>query len=56
MQEDPTRGNVKRLHDEGSALRRRVGDWRIFFDLDHANRLVTIVAVERRTSPTYPKR
>ena len=56
MAENPTAGNIKRLHNERSAFRRRVGDWRIFFDLDHAAHLVTIVAVERRTSTTYRKR
>jgi mRNA-degrading endonuclease RelE of RelBE toxin-antitoxin system len=56
MREDPTSGDVRPLRNERSAFRRRVGDWRIFFDLYPERRLVVIVAIERRTSTTYRKR
>ena len=56
MGENPTAGNIKRLHNERSAFRRRVGDWRIFFDLHHTSHVVTVVAIERRTTITYRRR
>jgi len=49
---DPFQGDIKVLRGLG-ALRRRVGDWRIMFDLDHANRVIKVTSVERRGSTTY---
>lgn len=49
---DPFQGDIKFLRGSGS-LRRRVGDWRIIFDLDHANRVIKVTSVERRGSKTY---
>jgi mRNA-degrading endonuclease RelE of RelBE toxin-antitoxin system len=37
-------------------LRQRVGDSRIFFDLDDEQRLVEVRLIERRTTTTYGKR
>jgi hypothetical protein len=34
---DPYQGDVKFLRGSGGALRRRVGDWRILFELDRKN-------------------
>lgn len=54
MAEDPFRGDVAYLHnDPRAACRRRVGAWRIFFDVVPARRLVIVQAIERRTSTTY---
>ena len=44
------------LTNERAAFRRRVGDWRIFFDVDDQAKSVFVVAIERRTSTTYRKR
>jgi len=33
MREDPFSGDIAYLKGEEAALRRRVGDWRIFFDV-----------------------
>ena len=49
-------GDVLQLTGERAAFRRRVGHWRLFFDLDSDHRLVDVVAIERRTSTTYRKR
>jgi mRNA-degrading endonuclease RelE of RelBE toxin-antitoxin system len=56
MRADPMSGDVLPLAGERSAFRRRVGRWRLFFDLDPARRFVDVVAIERRTSTTYRKR
>ena len=56
MQLDPFAGDVVRLKHERTAFRRRVGDWRIFFDVYHQEGLVKVPVIERRSSTTYSKR
>jgi mRNA interferase RelE/StbE len=53
MASDPFGGDVRPLQNQPTAFRRRVGDWRIFFDAYPDRRLVEIVHVARRTSTTY---
>jgi mRNA-degrading endonuclease RelE of RelBE toxin-antitoxin system len=52
MELDPFHGDIKYLEGQDK-LRRRVGDWRIFFRLERAQRVLYITAIERRTSTTY---
>ena len=56
MEDDPFRGDVIRLRHQPAALRRRVGDWRIFFDVDPDQRLVEVRDIQRRTTTTYRQR
>lgn len=56
MRIDPVAGDVRPLTHQPSAFRRRVGDWRIFFDLNQDLRRVEVAAIERRTSTTYRRR
>jgi mRNA-degrading endonuclease RelE of RelBE toxin-antitoxin system len=53
MERDPFHGDIAKLKGQDGTLRRRVGNWRIFFDVDFERRLVQILAIERRTSTTY---
>jgi mRNA-degrading endonuclease RelE of RelBE toxin-antitoxin system len=53
MGENPLRGDIRKLQEGRDGFRRRVGDWRIFFDLDPEERRVVVTAIERRTSTTY---
>ena len=53
MRNDPYDGDIKFLRGSGSALRRRVGVWRILFEVHQLKRTVVILAVKRRTSTTY---
>jgi mRNA-degrading endonuclease RelE of RelBE toxin-antitoxin system len=53
MKENPLQGDVRKLHGGLEGFRRRVGDWRIFFDLYSTEARVEITAIERRTSTTY---
>ncbi len=53
MREDPFGGDIVRLKAQPTAWRRRVGDWRILFDVNTAEQTVDVVAIERRTSTTY---
>jgi mRNA-degrading endonuclease RelE of RelBE toxin-antitoxin system len=50
---DPFAGHIIRLHNQPGAWRRRVGNWRIFFDLYPGRLLIAITAIKRRTSSTY---
>jgi mRNA interferase RelE/StbE len=52
MQDDPFRGDMKRLKGTG-AWRRRVGSYRIIYDLHFEARLVVVAGILRRTSTTY---
>ena len=53
---DPLAGDVVRLRRQPAAFRRRIGDWRIFFDIYPELRIVEVVNIERRTTTTYRKR
>jgi len=56
MELDPFGGDIVRLHDQPAAFRRRVGEWRLLFDVYRATRLVRIRFIERRTTTTYRQR
>ncbi len=53
MTEDPLGGDTARLKGQPAAWRRRVGSFRIFFDLYPEQRSIEVVDVRRRTSTTY---
>ena len=54
MVQDPFVGDVRKLSE--GAYRRRVGNFRIFFEPHPAIRFVEVTAIERRTSTTYRRR
>ena len=56
MTHNPFTGDIVRLKDQTTAFRRRVGDWRIFFDVDPAERVVAVPHIARRTTTTYRER
>jgi mRNA interferase RelE/StbE len=51
MEQDPFSGDIVRLKAQPVAWRRRVGDWRILFDVEERRR-VLVHDVLRRTSTT----
>jgi mRNA-degrading endonuclease RelE of RelBE toxin-antitoxin system len=53
MKDDPFRGDVRKLKGGLEGFRRRVGNWRIFFDIYPDDLQVVVTAIERRTSTTY---
>jgi len=53
MQEDPFRGDIKRLKGQSSAWRRRVGNYRVIYDLYVEEHLIVVAGILRRTSTTY---
>ena len=52
MCDNPFHGDVKFLRGIDS-LRRRVGDWRILYELHEARRIIRVTAIKRRGSNTY---
>jgi mRNA-degrading endonuclease RelE of RelBE toxin-antitoxin system len=56
MQSNPFTGDIVRLTNQPTAFRRRIGDWRIFFDVYSDRRLIEVVFIERRTTTTYKGR
>ena len=52
IQQDPFQGDIRKLQGL-PGFRRRVGDWRILFEVVLERRQVVVAAVERRTSTTY---
>lgn len=53
MKQDPFQGDIKRLKGQSTAWRRRVGNYRIIYDLYFEQRLIVIAGILRRTSTTY---
>jgi mRNA-degrading endonuclease RelE of RelBE toxin-antitoxin system len=51
MQIDPFGGDIKRLQPTG--WRRRIGNYRIFYDLYIEQRRIVVTAIKRRTTSTY---
>jgi len=56
MERDPFAGDLQRLKDQPAVFRRRIGDWRIFFDAHSQQRLLVVTDIVRRTTTTYRKR
>ncbi|MGB0008821.1 MAG: type II toxin-antitoxin system RelE/ParE family toxin [Candidatus Sulfotelmatobacter sp.] len=52
MQQDPFQGDIRKLQGL-PGFRRRVGNWRVLFEVILERRQVVIAAIERRTSTTY---
>lgn len=53
MQQNPFSGDIASLTSERSSWRRRVGAFRIFFDVYVDEGYVDVVEISRRTSTTY---
>jgi len=53
MRTDPFSGDIKRLKNDRAAWRRRIGNYRVFFDVYPDTFIVDVVAIVRRTSTTY---
>jgi len=52
MEQDPFQGDIRKLQGL-PGFRRRIGDWRIFFEIIPEERQAVVAAIERRTSTTY---
>jgi len=50
---DPFIGDIQKIKGEENVWRRRVGSYRVFFEIYQVEKAVHIFHVERRTSTTY---
>jgi len=53
MRENPFAGDITRLRAQPSAWRRRVGSYRILYDILPEELRVVVTGIARRTSTTY---
>lgn len=55
FRDNPFKGDVLRLTGRPIEYRRRVGNWRIFFQADSDLLEVSVAHIQRRTTTTYKK-
>ena len=53
LSQNPYSGDIEKIKGEDNAWRRRIGNYRIFYDIKQKERIVQVTWVERRTSKTY---
>lgn len=53
LPQNPYAGDVEKMKGETLIWRRRVGNYRVFYELIPAERTIAVFRVERRTSSTY---
>lgn len=56
LRNDPYNADIKPLKKYHIGWDKRVGNWRILFDLYPDREHIDVVAIERRTTTTYRKR
>ncbi len=50
---DPYRGDIEKMEGKGGIWRRRVGSYRILFEILTAKKIIYVFNIQRRTSSTY---
>ncbi len=50
---DPYFGDIQKIKGKKEIWRRRVGSYRIFYELYKTRRIIYVFEIERRTSKTY---
>ncbi len=53
LAQDPYAGDIAKIAGEQNTWRRRIGSYRIIYDLDVKRRMIYVGAIVRRTSTTY---
>jgi mRNA-degrading endonuclease RelE of RelBE toxin-antitoxin system len=53
---DPLHGDVWPLRNQPAEFRLRVGDYRVFFDLEHLERQIRVHGIVRRTTKSCRRR
>ena len=53
LSDNPYSGDIKLLSGTRRTLRRRVGNWRVLYELDLNRKMVEVTAIRRRGSNTY---
>lgn len=53
LPENPYFGDIQKMKGEQSAWRRRIGSYRIFYQIKSEERIILVFRLERRASKTY---
>ena len=53
MWQDPFHGDIEKMGGQENSWRRRVGAYRIFWEIFNDQKLIRITDIRRRTSKTY---
>lgn len=53
LPDDPFVGDIEKMKGTANSWRRRVGSYRVFYDIDQDHQVIVVFRVERRTSKTY---
>ena len=53
---NPYSGDMEKISDEENVWRRRIGAYRIFYEIISQEKVIRVFRIERRTSKTYKKR
>lgn len=53
LAENPFIGDIEKMLGEGHVWRRRVGSYRIFYEILAKEKTVYVMSIKRRTSKTY---
>lgn len=56
LRSDPYMGDIEKLEGEENSWRRRIGAFRITYEVDAKEKIIRIFKIKRRTSTTYRKR
>lgn len=50
---NPYGGDIEKITGEARMWRRRVGDYRILYEIDTARKIISVLDIRRRTTGTY---
>ncbi len=53
LTDDPFYGDIKKMKGEENSWRRRIGVYRIFYEIIPQEKIIYVFKAERRTSKTY---
>ncbi len=53
MESNPFTGDIEKLDGKENIWRRRIGSYRIFYEINNTRKIVYIFSIKRRTSSTY---
>ena len=53
LPENPYAGDIQKMAGETNVWRRRVGEYRVFYEILTEEKIIHVFHVERRTSKTY---
>lgn len=50
---NPYSGDIEKIEGEENTWRRRIGNYRIIYDIDKDNKIISVRTISRRASNTY---